>query len=73
MGKLFERVILTRLEAYLEENNRLPDSMFGFRRGISAQDVFLLLRDEVLDPPPGTLDRIVLALDVKRSLITSRT
>lgn len=67
MGKLFERVILTRLEAHIERNSLFPESMFGFRRRICAQDVFLLLRDEVLDPPPGSMDRILLALDVHKA------
>lgn len=67
MGKMFEKVILTRLEQYTEERGLLPTSMYGFRRGMSAQDIFLLLKEEVLNPPPGSLNNLLLALDIEKA------
>ncbi|XP_070377478.1 uncharacterized protein [Dermacentor albipictus] len=67
MGKIFEKVILTRLEQYTEEGGLLPTSMYGFRRGMSAQDIFLLLKEEVLNPPPGSLNNLLLALDIEKA------
>lgn len=53
-----------RLEYHVKQHGLLPDSMIGFRKGISTQDVFPVLRKKVLNPPPGSLDRILLALEI---------
>lgn len=70
LGKLFEKVILQRLELHVEKQQLMPNMMFGFRRGVSAQDIFLILKEEVLNPPSGSLDNIILALDVHRAFDT---
>lgn len=44
--------------------------MFGFRPDVSAQDVFLMLQQDVLHPVRGSEDSIVLALDVKKAFDT---
>lgn len=67
MGKMFEKVILTRIEQYTEKRGLLPTSMYGFRRGMSAQDIFLLLKEEVLNPPPGSFNNLLLALDIEKA------
>uniref|UniRef100_L7M2Q4 Putative tick transposon n=1 Tax=Rhipicephalus pulchellus TaxID=72859 RepID=L7M2Q4_RHIPC len=48
----------------------MPHMMFGFRRRVSAQDIFLILKEEVLNPPSGSLNNIVLALDVHKAFDT---
>lgn len=40
--------------------------MYAFRRGISAQDI-LLLKDEVLNPAPGSLNNLLVALDIEKA------
>lgn len=70
LGKLFEKVVLTRLTAHIESNQLFPTSMFGFRPHLSAQDIFLMLKDEVLNPSAGSSDRIVVALDLKKAFDT---
>lgn len=65
LGKLYERVIHSRLQRYLEERSWFPDSMIGFRTGLSCQDAFLLLRHEILTDIPYGDERLVLALDLK--------
>lgn len=47
-------------------------SMLGFRLHVAAQEIFLLLKEEVLNPEIGSTDRFVLALDIKKAFdITS--
>ncbi|XP_049519020.1 uncharacterized protein LOC125943595 [Dermacentor silvarum] len=64
-GKLMEKAVHTRLSAYLEENDLMPHTMFGFRERLSTQDVLLQLKMEVIDPPSKRNSRAILALDLK--------
>lgn len=41
--------------------------MLGFRLHVAAQDIFLLLKEEVLNPEIGSPDRFILALDIKKA------
>lgn len=70
LGKLFEKTILTRLTDYVEREGLLPVNMFGFRPHVSAQDVFLLLQNDVMNPNRGSSDEFVLALDIKKAFDT---
>ena len=36
LGKIFERIILTRVQDYLDNHNILPNHQFGFRKGHST-------------------------------------
>lgn len=65
LGKVFEKIINTRLKDYLENNNLMPNNMFGFRPKLSAQDVLLQLKEEVLVAPKGKGEHVVMALDIK--------
>lgn len=67
MGKLMERMVQGRLVRHLEEENLMPDTMFGFRARLSTQDVLLQLKEEVLGDNniPKYGENIVMALDLK--------
>lgn len=65
LGKLYERVIKTRLQNYIEDHDLFPHTMLGFRPGLSAQDAFLILREEVLKGIPKGGEHLLLALDLK--------
>lgn len=65
LGKVFERLVNTRLQRHLEENNLMPDTMFGFRPHLSTQDILLLLKEEVLTNVPKAGEHIVMAVDIK--------
>lgn len=65
LGKVFERLINTRLQRHLEENNLMPNTMFGFRPNLSTQDILLLLKEEVLTNVPKAGEHIVMAIDLK--------
>ncbi|XP_042150175.1 uncharacterized protein LOC120849945 [Ixodes scapularis] len=65
IGKLLEHIVLRRLQSHLEANGFLGDTMFGFRQNLSAQDVLLQLKEDILDFPGRTQTRAVLALDLR--------
>lgn len=70
LGKLFERVIHTRLRNYIEDNNLLSNYMYGFRPHLSTQDVFLRLKEEVLSHIPTGSEHLLAALDLKSAFDT---
>lgn len=70
LGKLFEKVILTRLTDYIERQNLLSLYMYGFRKHLATQDVFLRLRDEVINNVATGEENIVVALDLKSAFDT---
>ncbi|XP_077560865.1 uncharacterized protein LOC144175701 [Haemaphysalis longicornis] len=47
--EVLEHVLLNRWQRYLEENELYPNTMLGFRAGLSTQDAMLLLRHEIID------------------------
>lgn len=63
MGKLLEHIILNRLQPHLESVNALADTMFGFRRHLSTQDVLLQIKEEILDRKSSQA-KAILALDL---------
>ncbi|XP_037564850.1 uncharacterized protein LOC119444539 [Dermacentor silvarum] len=65
LGKLNERVVQTRLQHYIEDNDLFHPSMIGFRSGLSTQDAFLLLKEEVLSNIPRGGEHLIMALDLK--------
>ncbi|XP_049524037.1 uncharacterized protein LOC125945791 [Dermacentor silvarum] len=58
-GKLMEKSVHARLSAYLEENDLMPHTMFGFWERLSTQDVLLQLKMEVIDPPSKRSSRAI--------------
>lgn len=66
VGKLMEHVLQTRLTRYLESNNLMHSCMFGFRPGLSTQDVFLQLKHHILDSPAGDT-KAILGVDLTKA------
>ncbi|XP_075553674.1 uncharacterized protein LOC142586314 [Dermacentor variabilis] len=64
-GKLFEHMVNERLTTHLEENDRYPHTMFGFRQMLSPQDVLLQLKEDILDHLSKHSKSSILALHVK--------
>lgn len=66
LGKLLEHMVLNRLPEYMEEHHLFPDSIFGFRRGLSTQDLLLQLQHYVIrsDGRTSRDTRAVLGLDL---------
>jgi len=46
-SKLFEKAIKKRLLNYLEENNLIPNSQFGFRKSLGTEDALAHLTNEI--------------------------
>lgn len=65
VGKLFERVVLSRLQPFLEDSQFFPDTLFGYRPNLSTQDILLQLKEDVVDGPTTAQTRAILALDLK--------
>ncbi|KAM7303296.1 uncharacterized protein ISCGN_013260 [Ixodes scapularis] len=65
IGKLFEHVILNRLQPYVENNNLLPPTIFGFRPHLSTQDVLLQLHEDINRQVSAHSTRAILTLDLK--------
>lgn len=47
IGKLFEQMIKLRLDYFVEKNKLLPDFQFGFRKGKSSTDSFVLFTADI--------------------------
>lgn len=67
VGKLFERLVQSRLCWFLEENRCLPDCMTGFRKGLSAQDNILELTSSLENSKLKRRNAVVVFLDVERA------
>lgn len=66
-GKLMEHVILNRLNRYMEQEKLFSSTMYGFRAGLSTQDVKLQLKEDVLNPTFSHITRAILALDLTKA------
>lgn len=76
VGKLFERIIKTRLENHIEETSGLNDRQYGFRRGRSTVDAISKIMEIVERSSTGPLYKrqlcAVVALDVKNAFNTAK-
>lgn len=67
LGKLVERMVLTRLEWHIEHTNSLHYTMTGFRRHVSTQDNMLRLHQEVFEPRSYAQTRTIVGLDIQKA------
>lgn len=76
VGKLFERVIKTRIERRLEENGNLDDRQYGFRKGRSTVDAIKRVLSVVEAVGSGPLYKrklcAVVALDVANAFNSAK-
>ena len=47
ISKIFERLISRRLYSFIEANDLLPSSQFGFRKGLGTSDALFTLTNEL--------------------------
>ncbi|CAH2008893.1 unnamed protein product [Acanthoscelides obtectus] len=62
--KTYERLIKNRLEFYLEKNQLLPSSQYGFRKGRSTQDLLIKLTTDIQIGFSNNTHTSVIFLDV---------
>lgn len=48
VGKVMERMVLRRLQTYLDETNQMPEKMYGFRPHLGTHDVLVQLQELVI-------------------------
>ena len=63
VSKVFERVVADEVCRYLDDN-LLSNQQFGFRAGQSTSDLLLLPSHDWQDALDGSLDTLVVALDI---------
>lgn len=64
VGKVLEHVLANRWQEYLEQAELYPNTMIGFRRGLSTQDAMLQLKHEILEHETKD-SRVILGLDLQ--------
>lgn len=65
VGKLFEHLVHIRLTTHLETTRQYPNTMFGFRTGLSTQDVLLQLKEQVSQTLTRSHPKMIMTLDVQ--------
>ena len=65
MRKLFEKMICTRLNWYLESENKLSKRQFGFRKGMGTRDGLGVLHSEILNTFSSKQYMLALFVDIK--------
>lgn len=61
-----EHAFLIRVNNYLVENEIYPNTMLGFRAGLSTQDVMLQIKHQILDSKTRST-RAILGFDLKKA------
>ena len=70
IGKIFERIINTRLRWYLENHNLLSDKQFGFRPHRSTQDALNIMTNYCNNNKDQRLKTVLVTKDVERAFDT---
>jgi len=65
LGKMMERIVLHRLEHYLESNHLLPPLQYGFRRGRSTLNALHLVKNEIVKSMKRREYCVVVYLDLQ--------
>lgn len=65
VGKIFEQMIKTRLDWYVETNNILPNQQFGFRKGKCATESFSCLISDIKNSFHSNSTTVCAFLDVQ--------
>lgn len=70
ISKIIEKLLNCRLIAYLNKNNILSNSQFGFRKGRSTQDAVLELTSEIINKVDKGDKCLAVFLDLKKAFDT---
>lgn len=65
LGKIFENMIKTRLDWYVESNSIIPLVQYGFRRGRSCTDSFISLISDLKNANKKKVNTVCVFLDVQ--------
>ncbi|KAH7933376.1 hypothetical protein HPB49_012038 [Dermacentor silvarum] len=67
IAKLMERLVLRRLQRFLENTSYLPATLIAYREHISTQDAFLQIPHDILSGPSTSQLRAILALYLSKA------
>lgn len=67
VGKLFEFLLVRRVEAHLEERGSLSDNQYGFRRGMSTIDAASVLRKKAISAVNRYDMCVAISLDIRNA------
>lgn len=70
IGKLFERLILNRMNVHIEEKNVLKDCQFGFRKGLSSTHALMAFSNGVMRGFKQRRSTIAVGLDFEKAFDT---
>ena len=63
LSKVFEKLIFRKLYSFVEQNNLLPISQFGFRKGLGTSDALFVLTHELQSSLDSRAESRVVSLD----------
>ena len=69
ISKVFEKIMYSRLSAFLDKYDVLYSNQFGFRRGRSTDDAVLQFTDEVYNAFNKNKYLVAVMLDLSKHLI----
>lgn len=67
LSKIFERIIFTRLNTHLSNNNIIPNEQFGFRRYLSCTDALVRITEDFTHGLNMKKTTIGVALDIEKA------
>lgn len=70
LSKIFERIILTRLNTHLYNNNIIPNEQFGFKKQSSSIDALVRLTEDFAHGLNMKKTTIGIALDIEKAFDT---
>ena len=70
LGKLFEKLLNRRLRRYLDDNNLISSTQFGFRSHRSTQDVLNIMISYIKNNNDRRLKTVLVTKDVERAFDT---
>ena len=70
INKIFEKLLLTRINSFIENNNLLSEFQFGFRQKRSTADACLTLVERLQDAFCNNLCSLVIFIDLKSAFDT---
>lgn len=70
LSKVFEKIINKRLVNFIQTNDILSKSQFGFRKGLSTQDAVIDLTDSIVKNVDSKLKTIGIFLDLTKAFDT---
>ncbi|GFV16302.1 probable RNA-directed DNA polymerase from transposon X-element [Trichonephila clavipes] len=67
IGKIFEKILLKKINSHCEENNIIPDFQHGFRQQTSTQHQLLRVTNHIINGYNNRTYTVGLFLDVKKA------